>query len=223
MHVIPLILTYNLLPSLCPASNLSFSIFATPSTYGTCSTLLVLLPRLLTRLLLLNCLEFYKGTQEVFVPEMLNLLHLVLRFSVNLNCIQQFSLNYSSSFRIPEYSTLRSGCIHSESGSLSPNDSHTNGRVAIFFRQSLSFSDHSTSSFSLSRSLFTRPLLQLRGDQQFVEKLLFFFFVKHPRSSNFFLSRQIAELTTFLQKYLHSVEIQLPLSFLGLKRNFSHS
>ena len=88
-----------------------------------------------------------------FCARNVELLHLVLRFSVNLNCIQQLNLNYSSSFRIPEYSTLRSECIHSESGSLSPDDSHSSGRVATFFRQGLSFSDHSTFSLSLSLSI----------------------------------------------------------------------
>ena len=71
----------------------------------------------------------------------------------DLICIQESNLNSFSFFRIPEFSTLRSNCTHSGSGIFSTNIfsytfsffTHASGGVNIFVRQSLSFSELSTS------------------------------------------------------------------------------
>ena len=68
---------------------------------------------------------------------------------VDLICIQESNLNSSSSFRIPRFSALRSDRTHSRSGILSSDTTHASGGVVIFVRQSLSFSELSTSSLSL--------------------------------------------------------------------------
>ena len=77
------------------------------------------------------------------------LLHFLSSHPVDPICIQEFNLNSSSSFQIPGFSALRSDHTHSWSGILSPDDMHASGVVVIFVRQSLSFSELSTSSLSL--------------------------------------------------------------------------
>ena len=78
------------------------------------------------------------------------LLHFLSSYPVDLICIQESNLESSSSFWIPEFSALRSDRTHSQSGILSPDDTHASDGVVIFVRQSLSFSELSTSSlFSL--------------------------------------------------------------------------
>ena len=76
------------------------------------------------------------------------LLHFLSSHPVDLICIQESNLNSSSSFRIPEFSALRSDRTHSRSGILSPDTTHASGGVMIFVRQGLSFSELSTSSLS---------------------------------------------------------------------------
>ena len=76
------------------------------------------------------------------------LLHFLSSYPVDLICIQESNLNLSSSFRIPEFSALRSDRTHSRSGILSPDATHVNGGLFIFVRQGLSFSELSTSSLS---------------------------------------------------------------------------
>ena len=68
---------------------------------------------------------------------------------VDLICIQESNLNSSSSFQIPGSSALRSDRTHSWSGILSSDTMHASGGVVIFVTQGLSFSELSTSSFSL--------------------------------------------------------------------------
>ena len=77
------------------------------------------------------------------------LLHFLLSHPVDLICIQQSNLNWSSSFRIPEFSALRSDRTHSQSGILSFDATHASGGIVILVRQGLSFSELSTSSLSL--------------------------------------------------------------------------
>ena len=76
------------------------------------------------------------------------LLHFLSSHSVDLICIQESNLNSSSSFRIPGFSVLRSDRTHSRSGILSFDATHASGGVVIFVRQSLSFSELSTTSLS---------------------------------------------------------------------------
>ena len=76
------------------------------------------------------------------------LFHFVSSHPVNLICIQESNLNSSSSFWIPGFSALRSDRTHSRSGIFSPDATHASGSVIIFVRQSLSFSELSTSSLS---------------------------------------------------------------------------
>ena len=66
---------------------------------------------------------------------------------MDLICIQESNLISSSSFRISEYSALRSHSTHSSSGIFSPQDPHASGGVIIFVMQGLFFSE-----------LFTNPL-----------------------------------------------------------------
>ena len=77
------------------------------------------------------------------------LLYFLSSHPVDLICIQESNLNSSSSFQIPGFSALHSDCTHSRSGILSPDAMHASGGVVIFVRQGLSFSELSTSSFSL--------------------------------------------------------------------------
>ena len=76
------------------------------------------------------------------------LLHFSSTRPVDLICIQESNLNFSSSLRIPGFSALRSDCTHSWSGILSPDATHASGGVVIFVRHGLSFSELSTSSLS---------------------------------------------------------------------------
>ena len=63
-------------------------------------------------------------------------------------CIQESNLNLSSSFRIPGSSALRSSRSHSRSDIFSTDATQASGGIIIFVKQSLSFSELSTSSLS---------------------------------------------------------------------------
>ena len=76
------------------------------------------------------------------------LLHFLSSYPVDLICIKESNFNSSSSFRIPGFSALRSDCTRYQSGILSPDAMHASGGVVIFVRQSLSFSELSSSSLS---------------------------------------------------------------------------
>ena len=76
------------------------------------------------------------------------LLHFISSHPVDLICIQESNLNLSSSFRIPGFSALRSGCSHSRSGIFSIDVTHASGGVIIFVRQGSSVLELSTSSLS---------------------------------------------------------------------------
>ena len=75
-------------------------------------------------------------------------LHFISSYPVDLVCIQESNFNLSSSFRIPEFSALRSDGTHSRSGIFHSDVTDASGRVIIFVRQGLSFSELSTSSLS---------------------------------------------------------------------------
>ena len=77
------------------------------------------------------------------------LLHFISSHPVDLIYIQESNLNSSSSFRIPGFSALRSHGTHSRSGIFSTDVSNASGGVIIFVKQSLFFSELSTSSLSL--------------------------------------------------------------------------
>ena len=95
--------------------------------------------------------EFYNGRLKIFEPGALNyytLSHLILRI------LSVSKLNASSSFQIPESSTLRSDCTHSRYGMFSHIEPHASGGVITFIRQSQFFSKLSTSpSFRLTPTL----------------------------------------------------------------------
>ena len=76
------------------------------------------------------------------------LLHFLSSRPVNLVCVQGSDLGSSSSFRIPGFSALRSGCARSRSCILSPGARASDG-IVIFIGQGLSFSEFSASSLSL--------------------------------------------------------------------------
>ena len=77
------------------------------------------------------------------------LLHFISSYPIDVICIQESNLNLSSSFRIPEFSALRSDDTHSRSGIFSTNVTDASGGVIIFVRQGLFFFKLSTSSLSL--------------------------------------------------------------------------
>ena len=64
------------------------------------------------------------------------LIHFVSLFTVNPICIEESNVQYFSSFRIPEYSTLQSW-----SSFLSFDDLHDSGGVVDFVRKGLYFAD----------------------------------------------------------------------------------
>ena len=76
------------------------------------------------------------------------LLHFLSSHPVDLICIQESNLNFSSCFWIPGFSALHSDRTHSRPGILAPDATHASGGVIIFVRQGLSFSQLSTSFFS---------------------------------------------------------------------------
>ena len=110
--------------------------------------LLAALLRLLPPLLPHDSLRVLQWNAGGFRARSTELLHFLLSHPVDLICIQESNLNSSSSFWIPGFSALRSDHIHSRSGILSFDATHTSSGVVIFVRQSLSFSEVSTSSLS---------------------------------------------------------------------------
>ena len=102
--------------------------------------------------LLLPLLRLFNGMLAVFEPGALNC-YIFFCPILYLICIQESNLNPSSLFRIPGFSTLRSDCTHSRPGILSRDATHASGGVVIFVRQSLFFSELSTSSVHLISTL----------------------------------------------------------------------
>ena len=76
------------------------------------------------------------------------LIHFISSHPVDLIYIQESKLNLSSSFRIPGFSALQSHGTHSRSGIFSTDVADASGGVIIFVKQSLFFSELSTSSLS---------------------------------------------------------------------------
>ena len=76
------------------------------------------------------------------------LLHFISSHPVDLICIQESNHNISFSFRIPKFSVVRSDGTHSQTGTFSIDVTDASGRVIIFVKQDLPFSELSTSSFS---------------------------------------------------------------------------
>ena len=76
------------------------------------------------------------------------LLHFISSYLVDLICIQESNLSLFSSFQIPGFAALRSDGTHSRSGIFSTDVTDASGRVIIFVRQGLSFSELSACSFS---------------------------------------------------------------------------
>ena len=76
-------------------------------------------------------------------------LHFISSHPVDLIYIQESNLNLSSSFRIPRFSALRSHGTHSRSSIFSTDVADASDGVIIFVKQSLFFSELSTSSLSL--------------------------------------------------------------------------
>ena len=104
---------------------------------------------LLLPLLLLNSFRVFQWNAGDLQARSTELLHFISSHLVDVICIQESNLNLSSSFRIPEFSALRSDGTYSRSGIFSTNVSDASGSVIIFVRQGLSFSELSTSSLPL--------------------------------------------------------------------------
>ena len=109
---------------------------------------LAFLLRLLSPLLPPDSLRVLQWNAGGLRARSTELLHFLSSHPVDLICIQESNLNSSSSFRIPGFSGLRFDHTNSRSGILSPDATHASGDVIIFVRQSLSFSELSTSSLS---------------------------------------------------------------------------
>ena len=120
--------------SLTPTSTSYQPSYASPpsSTPGLAPSFLLSLP-ILTRSGLPN------GTQEVFLPVVLNFFTFFCSFPSILLC-QEIQTNSSQSFRIPGYSAMPPDCTHSRFGTPSPDDSCSRGSVMIFVTKGLSFS-----------------------------------------------------------------------------------
>ena len=129
------------------------------------------------------------------------LLHFLSPHPVDLICIQESNLNSSSSFWIPGFSALRSDRTHSQSGILSSDTMHTSSGVIIFVRQGLSFSELSTSSFSLldPYSDYVEIIICLNNSSS-----LFFLNVYAPL---FAPPQQMAELIPFFPQFFPPQEI----------------
>ena len=189
-----------------------------------CLLLLAILLHVLLPLLSLTPSEFLNVVLVVFEPGVLNcytffcLILLTLSVSRNLTLI-----NLSSYFRIPGLSVLRSDRTHSRSGILSPDAMHASGSVIIFVRQSLSFSEVSTSSLSSLDPCSNDVGVNISLNNS---SLLSFLNVNAPPIQ--FL-RRMAERSFFLPPFFPPPEIssfwglQLPPSPRGLKRYFQPS
>ena len=104
---------------------------------------------LLLSLPLLNSLRALQWNAGGLRARSTELLHFISSHPVDFICIQKSNLYLSSSFRIPRFSALRSDCSHSRSGIFSTDVTDASGGVVIIFvKQSLSFSELSTSSLS---------------------------------------------------------------------------
>ena len=76
------------------------------------------------------------------------LLHFISPHPIDLICMQEYNLNLSSSFQIPEFSALRSHGTYSRFDIFSTDVADASGGVIIFVKQGLSFCELSTSSLS---------------------------------------------------------------------------
>ena len=91
---------------------------------------------------------FFNEMLGVSEPGALNCYTFISSHPVDLICIQESNLNFSSSFRIPGFSALRSDCSHSRSDIFSTDVTDVSGGVIIFVRQDLSFSELFNSSLT---------------------------------------------------------------------------
>ena len=146
------------------------------------------------------------------------LLHFLSTHPVNLICIQEPSLNSSSSFRIPGFSALRFDRTHSWSGIFSPDTTHASGGIVTFVRQGLFFSELSTSSLSsldpYSDYVGVNISLNNCSSVSFPNVYAPLFAPSKRMQNRFLLSLN----SSLLQKSLHSAGLQLPS--LKLKRYF---
>ena len=111
-----------------------------------CPLLLAALLCLLPPLLLLTLSGFFNGMLEVFKPGALN------HFTFSRPTLSTLSASKNPiliHLPLSGFSSLRSDHTHSWFGILSPDAMHASDGVVTFVRQGLSFSELSTSSFSL--------------------------------------------------------------------------
>ena len=134
------------------------------------------------------------------------LLHFLSSHPVDLICIQESNLNFSSSFWIPRFSALRSDRTPSRSGIVSPDNTHASGGVVIFVRQGLSFSELSTSTLSSFDPYSDYEGVNISLNNSFS----LFLNVYAPL---FALSQRMEELTPFLPPFFPPPEIS---SFWGI-------
>ena len=95
-----------------------------------------------------NSLRVFQWNAEGLRARSTELLHFISSHPVDFIYIQESNLNLSSSFRIPGFSALQSHGTHSRSGIFSTDVADASGGVIIFVKQSLFFSELSTSSLS---------------------------------------------------------------------------
>ena len=99
--------------------------------------------------LLPNSLRIFQWNAGGLQARSTESVHFILSHPVDLICIQESNLNFSSSFQIPGFSALRSHGTHSRSGIFSTDVIDANGGVIIIVKQGLFFSELSTASLSL--------------------------------------------------------------------------
>ena len=104
---------------------------------------------LLLPLLLPNSLRVLQWNAGGLQARSTELLRFISSYPVDLIFIQESNLDLSSSFRIPEFSALRSDGTHFRSRIFSSNVTDASGGVIIFVKHGLSFSELPTSSLSL--------------------------------------------------------------------------
>ena len=140
----PLLLTQYSHPTLAfkPLILFSPTLYVLPLHSHHCLMLLAVSPYLLLPLPSLTPSGFFNGMLGGLQTRRSELLHFISSYPVDLICIQESNLDLSSSFRIPEFSALRSDICFI-------NVTDASGGVIIFVRQGLFFFEFSTSSLSL--------------------------------------------------------------------------
>ena len=146
-HLASLLLMHHLHPTLAFKLLILFppTSYLLPLHHHHCLMLLAVSLYLLLSFPLFNSLRVLQWNAEGLQARSTEPLHFISSHPIDLICIQESNFNLSSSFRIPGFSALRFEGTHSRSGIFSTNVTDASGGVIIFVRQSIFFSELSTS------------------------------------------------------------------------------